>query len=262
MTAVTTWVVERSVPSVAAVLCNADGSLFPSEEPAYEASTAVTNHFLAQLGVHHAYEPSELLDLTHGQSFRSAAAMLARLHGRHLDPEDLEQWVAVERDVVTAHLRVTLEPDAQVRAPLDELARRFEPGVVTSGASVRLSACLEVTGLADLFAPSRRISAESSMARPLSKPDPAVYSFACERLGVDPGATIAVEHSVRGAVSAVAAGCWTLGLLQFVPHERRRARADALRAVGVVDVVDSWWDVLSLLDRSRSRTAPPATARR
>jgi HAD superfamily hydrolase (TIGR01509 family) len=258
----TTWFTERRVPPVAAVLCDADGSLFPSEEPAYEASTAVTNQFLAQLGVDHAYEPHELQDLTNGQNFRSTAATLARLHGRHLDPEDLEQWVQVEKDVVTAHLVVTLEPDPQVRAPLDELARRSELAIVTSSASTRLSACLEVTGLADLFDPSKRFSAESSMDQPVSKPDPAVYSFACEQLGVDPGATVAIEDSVNGAVSAVAAGCWTLGLLQFVPPERRRARADALRAVGVVAVADTWWEVVDVLDQSpHSQTAPSAEAR-
>ena len=36
---------------VEAVLCDADGNLFPSEEPAFDASAEVTNAFLASLGV-------------------------------------------------------------------------------------------------------------------------------------------------------------------------------------------------------------------
>jgi HAD superfamily hydrolase (TIGR01509 family) len=39
-----------------------------------------------------------------------------------------------------------------------------------------------------------------------TKPDPAVYLLACERLGVDPGATVAIEDSVNGVAAAKAAG--------------------------------------------------------
>jgi hypothetical protein len=34
-----------------ALLCDADGNLFPSEEPAFVASAVVTNQFLAELGI-------------------------------------------------------------------------------------------------------------------------------------------------------------------------------------------------------------------
>jgi len=41
---------------------------------------------------------------------------------------------------------------------------------------------------------------------PLTKPDPAVYLLACERLGVDPTASVAIEDSVNGVTAAKAAG--------------------------------------------------------
>lgn len=45
---------------------------------------------------------------------------------------------------------------------------------------------------------------------PAGKPAPDPYLLACERLGVDPADTVAVEDSVTGATSAVAAGCRVL----------------------------------------------------
>ncbi len=42
------------------------------------------------------------------------------------------------------------------------------------------------------------------------KPDPACYALACERLGVDPGATMACEDAPDGVRSAAAAGVGTV----------------------------------------------------
>ena len=39
-----------------------------------------------------------------------------------------------------------------------------------------------------------------------TKPDPAVYLLACERLGVDPATAVAIEDSVNGVAAAKAAG--------------------------------------------------------
>ena len=41
---------------------------------------------------------------------------------------------------------------------------------------------------------------------PRTKPDPAVFLLACERLGVDPATAVAIEDSVNGVVAAKAAG--------------------------------------------------------
>jgi beta-phosphoglucomutase-like phosphatase (HAD superfamily) len=70
-----------------------------------------------------------------------------------------------------------------------------------------------------------------------------VYLHAGATLGVGPADAVAVEDSVNGARSAVAAGYPTIGLLQFVPESERPARAAALREAGVAAVVASWADV-------------------
>ncbi|MGY1742072.1 MULTISPECIES: HAD family hydrolase [unclassified Blastococcus] len=233
--------------AVTTLLCDADGTLFPSEEPAYAASADVTNRFLAGLGAERAFGPEELQRMTNGKNFRAAATQLATGYGRELTRADLEHWVTEEKDVVTAHLRTVLRPDPAVREPLERLAGRFSLAAVTSSASSRLDACLEVTGLAPLFPPGRRFSAEDSLPEPTSKPDPAVYVHAGGRVGATPEEAVAVEDSVNGALSAVAAGIPTVGIVQFVPAADRGTRVAALRGAGVAAVVGSWAELEDLL---------------
>lgn len=246
------------------MLCDADGTLFPSEEPAFEASLVVLNRFLAQLGIERPYEPDELRPLAIGRTFRSIARLLAGLHDRRLDDDDLSEWVAVERDVVTAHLNTVLGPDPDVSRPLTKLARHVPLAIVTSSAATRLRSCLEATDLLAAFDPSRVFTAESSAPRPVATPLPAVHAIACDRLRVDPAQTVAVEDSVNGVRAAVSAGCWTVGLLQFVPADERSARAAALRASGAMTVVEDWRELARLLsdqpsgDRATRSLSEPA----
>lgn len=241
------------VSGVTTLLCDADGTLFPSEEPAYAASSDVTNRFLAELGVRRAYSPSELQAMTNGQNFRAAAAFLAEKHGRPLAVARLEHWVREERDVVTRHLRTVLRPNASVLQPLQRLARHYGLAAVTSSASSRLDACLEMTGLAPCFAPDRRFSAESSLPRPTSKPDPAVYTLAGRQLGIAAHEGLAIEDSVNGALSAVAAGFPTVGTVQFLPPDERDARAEALTRAGAIAVVRDWAHLVDLLPAAMGR---------
>ena len=230
------------------LLCDADGTLFPSEEPAYAASMDVTNRFLTEvLGADRTYDAAELQQMTNGKNFRGAAQELAAGYGREVGRAELDGWVAEEKQVVTAHLREVLGPDPAVREPLTALADRFTLAAVTSSALSRLGACLEVTGLAGLFPDDRRFSAEDSLPEPTSKPDPAVYAHAGRRLGITPAEGIAVEDSVNGARSAVAAGYRTVGTVQFVPAADRAARRQALAEAGVAAVVSSWAELAELL---------------
>ena len=229
------------------LLCDADGTMFPSEEPAYEASADVANALLAELGAERPYSPAELQRMTNGKNFRAGAAQLAETFGATLDPGDLDRWVAQEKDVVTAHLCTALTPDPAVHDPLAALAARFALAAVTSSARSRLDACLAVTGLEELFSPDLRFSAEDSLPVPTSKPDPAVYLFAAEALGITPEQGLAVEDSINGALSAVAAGHPTVGTVQFVAPAEREARTEALRQAGVAAVVSSWAELVELL---------------
>jgi beta-phosphoglucomutase-like phosphatase (HAD superfamily) len=233
---------------VEALLCDADGCLFPSEEPAFEASAVVTNRFLAEIGGAQRLTAEELRLATTGQSFRTTAAALAAEEGKKVVPGELERWVEAERETVTAHLRNVLRPDPLVFEPLGRLASDHLLAVVSSSAMPRVDACLSATDLDHLFPEERRFSAESSLPSPVSKPDPAVYLHALERLGVPPRRALAIEDSVPGALAAVGAGCRTLGNVIFVPPAERAERRAALERAGVAGVISSWEELELLLE--------------
>jgi beta-phosphoglucomutase-like phosphatase (HAD superfamily) len=141
----------------------------------------VTDSFLSELGAKRPLA-SELQQLTNGKNFRGAASDFAKAYGRTVDPHSMEDWMSKERQVVTAHLSTVLRPDPKVAQALAHLSDKLLVAVVTSSALSRLDACLEVTALSDLFAFTRRFSAEDSLARPTIKPDPAVYNWASRPL--------------------------------------------------------------------------------
>jgi HAD superfamily hydrolase (TIGR01509 family) len=224
---------------VRVLLCDADGCLFPSEGPAFEASADVTNRFLASTGRELRFTPEQLRAQATGRTFRATAVALAGAA-----PPDLEDWVAEERRAVASHLSVVLRPDPDVIEPLRRIGRTLELAAVSSSALARLDACFEATGLASLIPSDRRFSAEDSLDRPTSKPDPAVYRHALERLDVPAEACVAVEDSPVGARASVAAGIRTIGNLTFVAAEERPQQQAALVAAGVVSTVTSWWQLL------------------
>lgn len=250
---------------ITTLLCDADDNLFASERPAFDASTEVTNRFLARFGVTAPLSSEELRKRAVGKNFRTTALDLAvqcevpldqaLTHGRPaavvatagdiaggnaLCADELERWVRDERERVTAHLAVTLTPDPQVLEPLRDLATRYALAAVSSSATGRLQACFAATGLDALLSEAVTFSAEDSLPVPTSKPDPAVYWHCGRELGVEPEQGLAIEDSVAGVTSAVAAGYATVGNLMFVlPDERERRRAELIDA-GAVATTDSW----------------------
>ncbi len=223
------------------LLCDADGNLFPSEEPAFDASAEVTNAFLASVGIDTRYTATELRAAATGMNFRSTALALAGQAG--MTDVDVEPWVAEERRAVTAHLGATLLPHEPTQAALTTLAGRLQLAVVSSSALSRLAACFTATGLDDLLPAGRRYSAEDSLRVPTSKPDPAIYRHACERLGVAPADALFVGDSPHDVEAGNAAGARTVAALWgFFP------RAE-LEAAGAEFYLDDVADLPRLADR-------------
>jgi len=237
---------------VRVLLCDADGNLFPSEEPAFVASVEVTSRFLAEHGVHRVYDPEELRLATTGLNYRTTISAIAAEHGIDM-ADQLDSWVKAEQLAVTAHLRTALHPDPTVLEPLTELAAHYGVAAVSSSADIRIAASFEVTGMARFFPAERRFSAEDSLPVPTSKPDPAIYLHAMAELGITAAEGLAVEDSVTGATAAVAAGLPTIGNLQFVQAPEREARRAALQTAGVLTVVTSWAEIVDLLGQARAR---------
>ena len=238
---------DLDVSRVTTLLCDADGNLFASEEPAFEASVVVTNRLLARLGSERRYVAEELRRQALGRNFRSLAEDLAAAAGVRLDAAELEEWVAEEARLVTEHLAAVLAPDPATQRAVRTLAGHFRLAVVSSSALARLAACFAATGLDDAFPDLDRLSAQDSLPVPTSKPDPAVYRHALEHLAVRPEEALAVEDAVSGVRSAVAAGIRVVGNLVHVPPAEREGHERALRDAGAAAVVADWEELVRLL---------------
>ncbi|OBC01391.1 HAD family phosphatase [Mycobacterium sp. 852002-40037_SCH5390672] len=261
------------------LLCDADDNLFGSERPAFDASTEVTNRFLARFGVRAPLSSEELRIRAVGKNFRNTALDLAvqcevplehtltegrpaavvasasdLASGNALSADELEQWVREERERVTAHLAVTLTPDPEVQEPLRDLATRYTLAAVSSSATQRLRACFTATGLDSLISEAVTFSAEDSLPVPTSKPDPAVYLHCGQVLGVAAEQGLAIEDSVAGVRSAVAAGYATVGNLMFVLPDERDCRREELIGAGAVAITDSWRALADVLLLSATPT--------
>jgi HAD superfamily hydrolase (TIGR01509 family) len=265
MTEGLTFVREFDPAPITTLLLDADDNLFGSERPAFDASTEVTNRFLARFGVSAPLSSEELRKRAVGKNFRTTALDLAvqcevpldqtltqgrpaaliassgdLASGTALSADELEKWVLQERERVTAHLAVTLTPDPQVLEPLHDLAMHYALAAVSSSATKRLLACFAATGLDSLISAAVTFSAEDSLPVPTSKPDPAVYLHAGQALGVEAHQGLAVEDSVAGVSSAVAAGYATVGNLMFLQPDERDCRRAELVDAGAVAITDSW----------------------
>jgi beta-phosphoglucomutase-like phosphatase (HAD superfamily) len=257
---------------ITTLLCDADDNLFGSERPAFDASTEVTNRFLARFGVTAPLSSEELRKRAVGKNFRTTALDLAVQcevpldqalaegrpaavvasdsdvsHGNALTADELEKWVLQEREQVTAHLAVTLKADPEVLEPLRNLASHYALAAVSSSASQRLRACFTATGIDSLISEAVTFSAEDSLPVPTSKPDPAVYLHAGQVLGVQAHQGLAIEDSVAGVSSAVAAGYATIGNLMFVLPDERQSRRGELIDAGAVAITDSWRGIADAL---------------
>jgi HAD superfamily hydrolase (TIGR01509 family) len=239
------------------LLCDADGNLFGSEAPAFEASHTVVNDLLRSMGSARRFTSEQLRRQTTGHNFRSTAGWLARLEGHPLSEDELERWVQREKREVTAHLEQTLAPDDHVRSALLTLGEQYDLAVVTSSALSRVQRCLRVTGLSDLFRPEWRFSAEDSLPTPRSKPHADIYLHALACVGVSAEQTLAIEDSVPGVRASVAAGVPTIGNTTFVADDDRAATAAELQEAGALVVLSSWDEVVNCATANDAAAARP-----
>jgi HAD superfamily hydrolase (TIGR01509 family) len=114
-------------------------------------------------------------------------------------------WEADLEAEVEAAFRRELQPVPGIVEALDRLS--LQTCVASSGSHEKMTLTLGLTGLYERFA--GRIFSADEVER--GKPDPDLFFYAAERMGVVPERCVVIEDSPWGVAAAVAAGMSALG---------------------------------------------------
>ncbi|MEZ5374500.1 MAG: hexitol phosphatase HxpB [Microthrixaceae bacterium] len=202
----------RPSPS-SAVIFDMDGVLIDSE-PVWEAAEV---EVFASVGVH------------------LSEADTATTTGLRVD-EVVEHWLArrpwddsapgasvkeVGEAIVDLMVAHAVSRPAEIAGAADVVQRLSGAGwrlaVCSSSPRRLIEASLQGLGLDDGFE-----LVHSAEDEPAGKPHPGCYLSTAEKLGVDPGACVAVEDSVNGAIAAAAAGHVVVAVpTPSMRHDRR-----------------------------------------
>ena len=202
----------------AAILFDCDGVLIDSERIARRSM----QHSLASLGLEWSLEA--VAARFTGLSWPQCVAVLEQDMQLHIPANFHEQ----NRQFFDHLLRTELVTMAGIEQVLSALSLPY--AVVTNSMHAELNMKLQVAGLAEFFPPERRFDAE---IMGVSKPDPAIYQQAAERMGVDVRDCLVLEDSFTGAQSAHAAGA-TLWLY------RPQLSAEQAAAFNAQQILESW----------------------
>ena len=152
------------------------------------------------------YTAESLLEDFVGFNFRGMLKAMQEKYGFDLTDDELETYVGMELDRVTKKLAAKATECPNATKNLEWMKEQKYPmSVVSTSAKSRVVASLEKTNLDRFFPKEHVYSAATSLNPPSSKPDPKIYNYACEQLGVKNGNAITVEDSKSGATAAMRA---------------------------------------------------------
>ena len=156
-----------------------------SESLAFEACAELANEILASRDIPDRYTGPQLLSEFVGQNFRGMMVSLKAKYKYEMGDAELETYVTREEDAVIAKLKEKLQPCVGADAELEKLAKqgKYHLAVVSSSALRRVQASIEKVGQDKYFAREHVFSAATSLEKPTSKPDPAIFIHALKVLG-------------------------------------------------------------------------------
>ncbi|KAJ3745490.1 HAD-superfamily hydrolase [Lentinula detonsa] len=235
------------------ILFDCDNTLVLSEALAFEACAELSNEILSSQNVTDRYTGEQLLVDFVGKNFRGMLMDLQDKYKFTIPSEQLEKYVAMEEEKVIEKLREKLVPCVGANDVLEKLAKsgKYQFAVVSSSAHRRVMASLEKANQATYFPSDGVFSAATSLPKPTSKPDPAIYLFACEKLGAPPATCVAVEDSKSGATSAVRAGIPLIAYVgSYETPEKRDEMAKALKDIGAAAIMYEWVEFENCLEQA------------
>ncbi|CCC10004.1 hypothetical protein SMACR_02584 [Sordaria macrospora] len=225
------------------ILFDCDNTLVLSEELAFEGCADLINQIAAAKNVplEKAFTGESLIVEFVGQNFRGMMRSLQERYNFPLTEEELDTYVKKEEDVVIAKLQEKLSPCPNVDDVLERLATegKYELAVVSSSALRRVKASIEKVGQ-DKYFGDRVFSAATSLEKPTSKPDPAIYLHALKVLGKKAEECVAVEDSKSGTLSAARAGIKVIGYVGPYQAAERLKMEKVLAQAGASIIMDDW----------------------
>ncbi|KAG4034436.1 hypothetical protein MFRU_003g03990 [Monilinia fructicola] len=235
---------------ITTLLFDCDNTLVLSESLAFEACADLANEILSARGIADRYTGPQLLAEFVGQNFRGMIGSLKAKYNYEMDDAELESYVSKEEDKVIAKLKAALKPCDGVDEELARLEKEgtYKMAVVSSSALRRVKASVEKVGQQKYFG-DEIYSAATSLPKPTSKPDPAVYLHAMEKLGVKAQECVAIEDSRSGATAAVRAGIFTVGYVgSYEAHEQKKMEGVLLEA-GAKILMKDWREFKGILEK-------------
>jgi len=210
-------------------MLDCDNTLVQSERLAFEACADLTNDVMEKYKIDARYTADSLLEDFVGHNFRGMLKGLQQKHNFKMTDEDMNDFVERELGAVT---KKPSEKAVECPGVTDELNKLKEQGypmsVVSTSAKSRVVASIEKAGIAHFFPPEHVYSAATSLNPPSSKPDPAIYLYAAEQLGVKPHEAVTVEDSKSGATAAMRAGIPCIAYVGIYGIEEGKEKMDQM----------------------------------
>lgn len=238
-------------PKINTLLFDCDNTLVLSEELAFEGCAELINQICEQHGVPERFTGPTLIKEFVGQNFRGMMVSLQQRYGFTMTAAELDDYVRREEDVVIARLEADLRSCAGVDAELERIEKRggYRLAVVSSSALRRVLASIDKVGQDRYFAHEDVFSAATSLPKPTSKPDPAIYLHAMRELGKKPEECVAIEDSKSGTLSATRAGIKVVGYVGPYEEDKQPEMEKVLTEAGAVVIMRDWSEFQSCLDK-------------
>jgi len=242
------------------ILLDCDNTLCLSERLAFEACTDLTNELLKMYNIKERYTVDDLLEAFVGQNFRGMMVGLQKKHNFQMPADLLEEYVDKELGAVTAKLAAKCQPCPGAPEELERLKQAGYPmSVVSTSAKPRVVASLKKTNIDHYFPDKHVYSAATSLNPPSSKPDPKIYLYACEQLGVKPEETVTVEDSKSGATAAMRAGVPCIGYVGVYQIEEGEEKMKAMEKIlkeqcNCLEIMYDWKQFPELLKKVEARS--------
>ncbi|KUJ19751.1 HAD-like protein [Mollisia scopiformis] len=239
------------MPKITTLLFDCDNTLVLSESLAFEACAELANEILSSRDIPDRYTGPQLLSEFVGQNFRGMMVSLKAKYKYEMSDAELETYVTREEDQVIKKLKEKLQPCAGVDKELQKLdqEKKYELAVVSSSALRRVRASIEKVGQDKYFPYDWVFSAATSLEKPTSKPDPAIYLHAMKTLNKTAEECVAVEDSKSGATAAFRAKIKTIGYTGSYEPEEQEKMKKVLVDAGCAVMMNDWSEFEGCLEK-------------